>query len=128
MAQPIWRWSEKIIGLTVTTSLATCQIIPLNNAAGGALFIPGGSNLTAIAIYGAPMNTVDEPNQAAYTYLPLNDLQCLSGTWTPTAAAFSVTAGEHYALPDCCFGCRGLKILGTFSSGSTGTIDLSLKG
>lgn len=111
----------------IATTLGAASEIPFAEHAGGIIYIPSGSTLTALAFYCSPRQDSDPDaltpagnTQPAQTYYQLADS-------TNAVISQNVTAGQCYALPAGCFGAGAIKIIGTFGSGTTGTAEYSCK-
>lgn len=104
----ISRQSWMLNTVAVDTALADAERIDMQESAGGTIFVPTGSSLTSLAFYGSHDGT---------TFLALYDSSNAAVTRT-------VAAARAYALPDECFGCRFLKLVGN----ADGVVNMSIKG
>lgn len=102
--------------VTITNDAATTPEIPFHEASGGRIHIPTGSAITALTFYDAA--DLGGPYLASY-----------DSAASPAAITISpVAAARSYPMPTDLFGARMLRIVGTFSAGTSGALVLSLKG
>lgn len=96
----------------LTDALATTPEIPFTEFAGGRIYIPSGSSITALTFYDAPV--------PGGTFLPSYD-----DAATPAAIAWTgLTAGRSYLIPPKLFGAGAIKIVVNVA----GTVYISRKG
>lgn len=113
--------------LTLTDTLGTTPDIPMEEFVGGTIYIPAGSHITGLAFYGSPrqkgnndpVTSAFNPDTALVYYALTNSIG--------VAVTLTVAAGKCYNLPADIFGFGSMKMVGTFSSGSTDTAELSKK-
>jgi hypothetical protein len=105
----IQRTTDKVVGVKITATLATCQAIPYGSASAGTVHVPAGSSLTLLTWYSSADGV---------TYQPLQD-----GSASATAITSTVSAAMACKIPVDCFGSAFLKAVGN----TTGTVDLSIK-
>ena len=101
-----------IVTATADTAVAASTVIPFGNFAGGQVFVPTGSSITALTWYGSHDGT---------TFLPIEDG---AGNAVTSIFSSSAAAAKSCLIPAACFGCAFLKAV---ASGAAGTIYLSLK-
>lgn len=94
---------------SITASDATTEAIPFFDGCGGNFFVKAGSAAVTFTFWGAA--------GVGDTYYPLYDSSNMPVTRT-------VAAGRGYLLPDECFGCGSIKIVGN----DTAIVTISYKG
>ena len=99
---------------TIATTLAVATAIPFRNYSGGQVYLGSASAITGIAWHGS---------YDGVTFTPIYDGK--GNAVTSTIAAGS--AGENCLIPAACFACAFLKGIGTFSSGTSEVVNMSLK-
>ena len=100
--------NTEVLKFTMGTAVANSTTIPFGNYAGGQVYVPAGSAITALAWYGSPNGE---------TWTPVYD-----GAGSPATSI--IAAGQNCLIPAACFASSSLRGV---ASGGAGTVFISLK-
>lgn len=118
-----------IPNVAITTSLSTTAEVAIDHNAAGKIYVPSGSHLTALTFYGLSSLLVNLHGACVVTgYTAMYGPDLLYGIAAGAALTITVAASGVYTIPSTVFSVGAMKMVGTFSSGATGSIDCSFMG